>query len=249
MWKLSFDVLAKTCHPARGVWRNGMRPLARKPQPWEGRAREDRTRWGLLRWSAGAWQRLRRVVATMVMLSAWPLGSADTPAAESADATAAYQAKAEFLLNFARFVSWPEKSFAGPDAHFVIGVLGDNPFGHHLAETVRGEIVKGRKLEVRCFPSIMQNFESAQILFVSRSEKNKLRTIFGQLRDSAVLTVGDTDGFAQRGGMINFVVVQTNVHFEINTRATERVGLTISSKLLDLPKAIKVHTGREGQMP
>lgn len=187
----------------------------------------------------------RRIVATAVILSAWILFHGFTGDAAPAAATVEDRAKVAFLLNFARFVSWPEKSFAAPDAPFVIGVLGDNPFDHLLAETVRGESVRGRKLQVRSFPSIMQNFESAQLLFVSRSEKSKLRTIFRQLRGCPVLTVGDTAGFAQSGGMLNFVVISNNVHFEINTKAAEGAGLTISSRLLDLPKAIKVRSDGE----
>lgn len=196
-----------------------------------------------------AWPRSRRVVATMVTLSAWTLFQALTRAAEPSGVTVEHQTKAAFLLNFAKFVDWPEKSFTAPDAPFVVGVLGDHPVGNLVAETVRGESVRGRRLEFRFFPSIMQNFESAHLLFISRSEKHKLATIFKELKGVPVLTVGETDGFTQSGGMINFVVVGTNVHFEINPEPAKRVGLTISSKLLDLPKANKARADGEAQSP
>jgi hypothetical protein len=190
------------------------------------------------------WQWLQWVVAMLVGLSSWPVFRPNTHADEPASVPGEYQAKAAFLLNFTKFINWPPKSFATSDAPFVVGVLGDNPFGTLLAETLRGESVKGRKVELRYFPSIVQNFESSHLLFISRSETAKFRTIFRELRGQPVLVVGESEGFVQSGGMINFVAAQDGVGFEINTEAAERVGFTISSKLLDLPKAAKGRAAR-----
>src|SRR5262249_47014410 len=135
---------------------------------------DNRARVGRFAAPLGGWQWLRWVVAFLVVLSTWTVFRSSTRAAQLASVPVEYQAKAAFLLNFTKFVNWPEERFAAPDAPFVVGVLGDNPFGNVLTETLRGESVKGRKVELRFFPSIMQNFESAQLLFVSRSETPKL---------------------------------------------------------------------------
>jgi len=184
------------------------------------------------------------VIALLGLLSLWSFGT--VRAAES-DAKAEYSIKAVFLLNFARFVEWPEKSFPTSDEPLVIGVLGDNPFGNLIEQAIRGETVRGRRMEFRHFPSLMQNFPSAHILFVSRSENNKLPTVIKELKNSPVLIVGEADRFAHRGGMINFVTVDKNVCFEVNPEEAERAGLKLSSKLLNLPKAIRVRSSAPKQ--
>lgn len=190
----------------------------------------------------GPWTAL--VIVLLGLLSLWNYGAAQ--AAES-DARAEYSVKAVFLLNFARFVEWPEKSLPNPDEPLVIGVLGDNPFGSLIEQAIRGEIVHGRRMEFRHFPSLMQDFPSAHVLFVSRSENNKLPTVIKELKNSPVLIVGEADRFAHRGGMINFLTVDKSVRFEVNPEEAERTGLRLSSKLLNLPKAIRVSSSAPKQ--
>ena len=142
-----------------------------------------------------------------------------------------YQVKAVFLFNFAQFVDWPAGAFPGPTAPLVIGVLGDDPFGPYLDETVRGETVRGRPLEVRRYRKI-EDIRACHILFVSPSEESRLEDILANLRHRAILTVGDGAGFAQRGGMIRFISERNRIRMRINVAAAEAVQLTISSKLL-----------------
>jgi uncharacterized protein DUF4154 len=141
------------------------------------------------------------------------------------------QVKAVFLFNFAQFVDWPAGAFPDLNAPLVIGVLGDDPFGPYLDETVRGETVRGRPLEVRRYQRI-EDVGTCHILFVSTSEESQLEAILANLRHRAILTVGDGAGFAQRGGMIRFLTERNRIRMRINVAAAEAVQLTISSKLL-----------------
>jgi YfiR/HmsC-like len=190
----------------------------------------------------GSWAAL--MIALLGLLSLW---NSDAAQAAESDAKAEYNVKAVFLLNFARFVEWPEKSLPTLDEPLVIGVLGDNPFGGLIEQAIRGETLHGRRMEFRHFPSLMQDFPSAHVLFVSRSENNKLPTVIRELKNSPVLIVGEADRFAHRGGMINFVTVDKNVRFEVNPEEAERAGLKLSSKLLNLPKAIRVSASASKQ--
>ena len=142
-----------------------------------------------------------------------------------------YQIKAVFLFNFAQFVDWPAGAFPDSTAPLVIGVLGDDPFGPYLDETVRGETVRGRPFEVRRYQKI-EDIRTCHILFVSPSEESRLEDILANLKHRAILTVGDGTGFAKRGGMIRFVSERNKIRMRINVAAAEAVQLTISSKLL-----------------
>jgi hypothetical protein len=144
-----------------------------------------------------------------------------------------YQVKAVFLLNFAQFVQWPPAAFTSAGEPFRIGVLGEDPFGSFLDETVSGEKVEGHPLVIqRCGSA--GDAKGCQILFISRSESGRMEDILAGLKDKSILTVGDTEGFIKNGGVIRFVMEENKVHFRINLEAAKRVNLAISSKVLRL---------------
>ena len=144
---------------------------------------------------------------------------------------AEYQLKAVFLFNFAQFVEWPTDAFPEPQTPVVIGVLGDDPFGPYLDETIGGEKANNRRLSVQRYRSIHE-IKLCHILFISRSETDRLEQILASLHGAKTLTVGDADGFAGRGGMIRFVTERNKIRLKINLEAAKAAGLTISSKLL-----------------
>lgn len=161
------------------------------------------------------------------------LAPAAAPAAPPASPAIAseYQLKAVFLFNFTKYVEWPATAFADAQAPFVIGVLGDDPFGSALDDTVRGEKVNGRTLVVRRY-SARDEIKNCQILFISQSEAARLEQIVAVLKGRNVLTVGDFDKFTDRGGMIGLVTEKNKVRLKINLEAAKAAGLTISSNLL-----------------
>lgn len=144
-----------------------------------------------------------------------------------------YQIKAAFLYNFAKFVKWPPGAFASPDAPIVIGIIGDNVFGTELERTIHDKTFNNRPFEFREFHS-MTEATNCQILFISTSEQGRLPRILKNLQGTSVLTVSEMDPFIGAGGMINFVIEDKKVRFQINNEAAEKAGLVISSKLLNL---------------
>ena len=144
-----------------------------------------------------------------------------------------YQVKAAFLYNFTKFVEWPDSVFTESQSAITIGILGDDPFGKDIDNLITGEIIKGKKLNVKRF-SRDQNYTDCQILFISDSEKDYLDSILKQLKKRPILNVSDIEKFAERGGIINFVIYQNRVRFEINIDAATQAGIIISSKLLRL---------------
>lgn len=159
--------------------------------------------------------------------------------ARAQSAATEYEIKAAFLYNFARFVEWPQQSFTSAAAPFQICVLGQDPFGQSLRQIARDKQVNGHPFEIKNVTDTGEA-RACQILFISLSEKKRLREILLGLRGASVLTVGESKDFAEQGGMINFVLESERVHFEVNLRAAEQAGLKISSKLLSLARNVEV---------
>jgi hypothetical protein len=149
-----------------------------------------------------------------------------------AQSTSEYDLKAAFLYNFSSFVEWPAEAFS-ENSEFVIGILGEDPFGAAIERTVKGKKIRGLPVTVKRFATI-KDFSGANCLFISRSESGSIASIAAMVRSKPVLTVGDFPGFLSHGVVINFVVRNSKIHFEVNNETAKRANLLISSKLLNL---------------
>jgi hypothetical protein len=141
--------------------------------------------------------------------------------------------KAGFLLNFLRFVEWPAPPARQAQEPFFICIIGDDPFRGILDRMVQDETVNGRPVVVRRLSRIQG---PCQLLFVSAS----VRDVFLLLRQSGpgVLTVGETSGFLDDGGMINFVVDNRRVRFDVHLAAASSASVRISSRLLSVARRV-----------
>lgn len=158
--------------------------------------------------------------------------------------TREYQIKAAFLFNFAQFVDWPTTAFADSTSPFYIGVLGDDPFGAALDETIQGAAINNHKI-ILVRSQQIGDLKNCQMIFVSKSEKRHISDILSSLDSRPILTVSEVDGFAQDGGGINFYLEGTKVRFEINSGVTQNDGLKVSSQLLSLGKIVQ--SSKEGK--
>jgi hypothetical protein len=182
-----------------------------------------------------SWALFVAAIFTLVSPLAWAFASPDTD--DDSQSGMEYQIKAAFLFNFAKFVDWPAHKFTQPDSPLVIGIVGSDPFGGLLEEAVQDKRINDRTVVVRHVDS-MEELRKCHMIFVCRSEADRLGPILSEVRFDSVLTVGETDKFISRGGMINFVMVGDTVHFQINDSAARHAGLKISSKL----SSLAVHT-------
>lgn len=142
-----------------------------------------------------------------------------------------YQLKAVFLFNFAQFAEWPEGAFAAADSPLIIGILGKDPFGAALDQTVHGETLNGHPLVVQRY-SRLDEIVNCHILFVNRPERESVDSVLGRLQHRAILTVGEVDRFASHGGMIQFVMDHHRVRLRVNLEAANAIHVKLSSKLL-----------------
>jgi hypothetical protein len=144
-----------------------------------------------------------------------------------------YQIKAAFLFNFTQFVEWPANAFPEPETPLIIGILGEDPFGNYLEETVTGEKVNGHPLVIQHYKNIGE-VKTCHILFINRAETNKPEQAVINLKGKFILTVSDGNNFIKQGGMISFITRDNKIQIQINPEAAKEANLIISSKLLRL---------------
>jgi hypothetical protein len=182
--------------------------------------------------SSGIAAAVFRVQLTMVLLCLATLSALGQAVEE-------YQVKAAFLYNFARFVEWPAHTFKSTNDPLVICILGEDPFGHLLENTVQGKTIEGRPIVLRSTSEVGQT-AGCHVLFVSLSERRQLSSILAGVSSTGVLTVGETAGFAALGGVINFKLEnERRIRFEVNLAAAREADLKISSKLLSLALIVR----------
>jgi hypothetical protein len=172
-----------------------------------------------------------RRVSVCAIATAFLAAQLASPA--SGECSLEYRVKAAFLFNFLKFVEWPPGASGAP---WVIGLLGPDPFGDLLEETVRGKTLSGRSIEVRRFAR-PGDVKDCQILFMSRAESDRMARQ-PIPAPQGVLTVGESPGFLQSGGAVNFYLEDNRVHFEIKPSVARAAGLRVSSQLLKLGRTL-----------
>ncbi len=173
------------------------------------------------------------LVATIVCVC-WLGPAAD--AAQEVDEARAAKVKAAYLYNFVRFTTWPDDAFEDEHSPFVIGVVGEDPFGAVLDHTVAGKIVAGRGITIRRmqprpptpapppedgsepdppssteadadhYAAMAAQLRGCHLLYISRSDEEGFPRILELLQDSPVLTVSDIRPFATEGGIVEFAL-------------------------------------------
>jgi hypothetical protein len=152
------------------------------------------------------------------------------------------QVKAAFLYNFAKFIEWPADTFPSAKTPFRLCIYGYNPFGSALDELIQGKSLNDRELQVQ---RILETAElkACQIVFIDEKESNRLPEILKNLAGTSALVVGESEGFAEQGGAVQFFLEDKKLRFSFNVDALQRARLQASSKLLALARI--VHDGRD----
>jgi hypothetical protein len=140
--------------------------------------------------------------------------------------------EAACLRNFAHYVTWPTNAFTAANAHWNIGILGDDPFGDVLEKTLKGRLEQARPFEI-FRADTLDKLPSSQIIFIAYKDAAKRRAVLKKLKDQPVLTVGDAPDFLQEGGIIRFQVTD-RVEMSINLDQARAVSLTIPAKMLEV---------------
>ena len=163
-----------------------------------------------------------------------------------AQPTSSAAIKAAFLLNFAKFVEWPNGG-GTPERAFSIGVLGDDVMAFAMRDLSRGKTAAGRRLNARRVTT-KDALDDLHILFVGAAEEPRLAEVLKLANAGSVLTVSDLTRFCELGGMIQFRSEDDRVRFDINLEQAERSALIIDSKLLAIARSV-LHPPKPSGVP
>ena len=164
------------------------------------------------------------------------------PRSACAQTPGEYDVKAAFLLNFAKFVEWPDNAFGDRSSPLVLGIVGDDPFGGAM-DRLSEKTVNGRVLVVRRLSGATDDYKGIQMLFISASERQRVPAILKQVAGMSILTVSDLDDFCGMGGIIQLLKQDQRIRFEVNLTVGVRAHLNISSKLLGLARTVHSEKG------
>lgn len=170
------------------------------------------------------------------------IGWAGPIASQAETAAPEYNVKAGYLLLFTRYVQWPDRAFASPDAPLIVTVLGADPFAQVLDRTFRGMTSQGRKVEVRRARS-PEEARGSQVVYIGRAEADRQAEWLAALGKIPVLSVTETEDGAPTGSIINFVMDGSALRFDVDLMAMKRAGLQISSPMMVSAREIRRDPG------
>ena len=148
-----------------------------------------------------------------------------------------YPVKFAMLYNFAKFVEWPADSYSNPGAPLSICIVGHDPFSLDIEGELQTRKAWGHPVQVLTLRPA-ETLSACHMVFIPMTEKDQAGKVVRSLKGSNTLTVGETEGFAAMGGVINLTVEKSEVHFEVNRLAADRAHLKISSRLLSLARIV-----------
>ena len=182
-------------------------------------------------------RRLLLIAAAGMLAGAagWPGGSAW---AQEDAAQLEVRVKAAFLYKFISYIDWPAASFAKPDTPVTIGVVGADPLAAELAQAVAGRTANDRPVAVRRLKA-GESLDGVHILFVGKAENARLAQLAQAAQQRSILTVTESDGALAQGSVINFVVAERRVRFEIALDSAEKSRLRLSSRLLAVAQQVR----------
>ncbi len=159
--------------------------------------------------------------------------------------TSEYDVKVFLLLKISEYIEWPEQSEINDKSEpFVIGVIGENPFGTLLEDTYQKEKnkIKNKNVEIRYYTEPNQ-IGQCHILFISSAEKNRLADILSNTHGKSVLTLGDTKNFGENGVHINFYILKNKIRFELNESSITNEGFNVDYRLRNIAKIVGYRKG------
>ena len=147
-----------------------------------------------------------------------------------------YAVKAALVYNFARFCEWPEGAFDDNPSTLRVVVYGDKGL-EPIFSGIDGLKVADRTIEI-VLAETPESIPPCQLLFLAKTERDDWPQIMAVLGDSAVLTVGEMNGFLESGGAMNLHLVKNKISFEVNLDKVRANNLVISSRILKLASAV-----------
>lgn len=182
--------------------------------------------------------RLQLFVAHSLLVILIGVYGLSSHAADATPSLKAYQLKAVFLLNYGKFIRWPNSAFHSDQSSFLICVIGESPFRAALDAAAEGERIRGRAVEVR-YTFLAENLDTCHAMFIARSERPRLSFLLERLKGLPVLTVSDVEDFIDQGGQVQFFTEHDNIRFTLHLDRLRALGLEPNANLLRIARVVK----------
>jgi hypothetical protein len=163
------------------------------------------------------------------------LGAVCSPFAQISQSAPEHDVKAAFLFNFTKFVTWPA---IPPGQPFRICVVADETTTAAVDRAMQNESILDRRTET-IIPASAEQARSCQVLFIGHDASGQAAAILTATRALPVLTVGDGPDFLERGGIIQFVVSEGRIRFDVNLAHATRASLSINARMLRVAREVK----------
>ncbi len=177
------------------------------------------------------------ILANLIFLGIGILLPIVSPPPAVAQAITETQVKAAYLYNFAKFVNWPDGTFATVQDPIRLCVLRDESFRGQLDQIVKGKNIAGHPVLVIGIQN-GQQARSCHELFIGSAQDQDSGQILESLKVAGVLTIGEGRGFVQEGGIISFIMQGNHVRFQVNQKAANQARFRLSSQLLSVAQAV-----------
>jgi hypothetical protein len=172
--------------------------------------------------------RMALALAMLAPLHGWP---------QEIDEDLERRIKAVFLYRFPEFINWPEAGTPSANLPFVIDVVGGCSIVNELRQVTQSHLLQGRPVKVKQAQDLSA-LDDADIVFICDGERARIKQLI-QAAPGKALVVTESPGALSDGSVINFVLSNYRVRFEISLDAAKRRGLHVSSRLLDVALAVK----------
>jgi len=149
-----------------------------------------------------------------------------------------YTMKAVALEKLSLFISWPANTLENdPSQEFVICILGQKSFKNILEDVYKDKKIKDRKVKIRTITDI-EDLKACQMLIILNVDVSELNKVLNYVKGKPILTISDSEGFAEAGCFINFYEYENKLRFEINQKSMEDAGFTVDYRLLKVAKVL-----------
>jgi hypothetical protein len=175
---------------------------------------------------------LKLLRVCLILMAVLPVvAMAEKPASE-------YAVKTAMVYKLTKFINWPDVAFAEEGSPLNICVAKGSSFAKPI-QSLQGRVVRGHAIEIILFKYLSAEEQQCQVLVISRKEAKQADQLLLAVAEKPVLTIGDSDGFAEQGGIIGLELEQSRVSFAINVEAGQQAGLSINAQLLQLAKIVQ----------
>ena len=164
-------------------------------------------------------------------------GLADGCLAQPSTEALEYRVKAAFVCKFIGYVEWPAEAFARPDSAIVIGVIASDAVADELTRTAAGLSAGDRPIVVRRLQR-GESVEGSHLVYIAGTHQDALAATLAATKGRPVLVVTESGQEAPPGSVINFVIVDGKVRFDVALQAAELRGLRVSARLLSVARSL-----------